>query len=177
MARLAYLGFWPVPPTLGRSRPDYVGLVLVLSRLRNLPDCNGRTVLDYDEAWWIRYCGFRARAGVNWRCPPLPHRLVTGNPLLRHLTNRPDLLPRGRRPGRRARQSWPLATIEQKIFALLRRTPYHWKWRELQHRLWRLGSVFFNQVLESLIAAGRVTEYEGWVFPVHPEDLHYFVQR
>lgn|SRR5215467_12807226 len=80
MARRLYLGIWPVPPTLGRSHPDYVGLVWVLTRFRNIPDGNGRTVLDYDEARWLRYCGFRARAGCVWRCSPLPHRLVATNP-------------------------------------------------------------------------------------------------
>lgn len=140
MARLSYLGIWPVPPTLGRCCPDYVGLVWVLTRLCNIPDANRRTVLGYAEALWIRRFGFRARGGANWRCPPLPHRLVAANPLLCHLTDRPDLLPRGKRPSRRARKAWPLSTVKMKICALVRREPYYMTRRQLQQKLWRLGA-------------------------------------
>ncbi len=179
MARRQYLGFWRVPPDLGRRLPDYVGLVWVLTRLRNIPDGNGRTVLEYEEAWWIRRFGFRARAGGRWRCPPLPHRLVAANPLLCHLTDRPDLLPRGRRPSRRASKVWPLSKVEMKIVSLLQRAPYYMMRRELQQRLWRLGAPFFNQVLDSMIAEGRITEgriteHEGFIAR---ENFDQFVQR
>ena len=151
MARLTYLGIWPVPPTLGRSQPDYVGLVWVLTRLEQIPDGKGRAILAADEAELVRRCGFRARAGANWVCQPLPHRLVADNPLLRHLSDRPDLLPSGRRPSRWARGWLPFYDIESKMSCTVRDAPgLCMTRRKLQQRNWRLGAPFFNYVVDRL---------------------------
>jgi|SRR5438309_9771269 hypothetical protein len=60
------------PPAL-----DYAALVDVLTQLYQIPDGLGETVLRPDEAAVIRRCGFSARAGSPWRCPPLPDALVS----------------------------------------------------------------------------------------------------
>jgi hypothetical protein len=70
------------PPT-----PNYQALVDVLTRLYQIPDGLGETVLNTEEAAAIRKCGFVARAGTRWRCPVLPDHLVCWNPLLWHLSD------------------------------------------------------------------------------------------
>jgi hypothetical protein len=43
--------------------------------------------LSASHAALIRSCGYTARAGQTWRCPPLPDEAVRGYPFFEHLTN------------------------------------------------------------------------------------------
>ncbi len=156
MARLLALNFWRIPPSLGRTPgADYASLVWVLTRLWQIPDGEGRTTLTREEAELVRRCGFRARAGANWLCPPLPHRLVVDNPLLRHLSDRPDLLRNGRRASRWTRGSLPFLQLESRMSGTVYHAPgFCITRRELQQHYWRLGAPFFNYVMDRLAADG-----------------------
>jgi len=144
--------------------------VWVLIHLDRIPDAARRTVPDDQEAWCIRRCGFFARAGGTWLCPPLPDRLVEHNPLLRHLSDRPDLSVNERRPSRWAREFQPFFELQIRLARTLNRAPsYCMTRRQLQKSFWRLRAPFFNYVLDSLLSEGRITECQGWLFPIAPE--------
>ena len=72
------------------EQPDYAGLVNLLPTLRRLVDAGGSVALEPHEAERIRALGFQAQPGT-WRVPPLPARLVAGNPLLEPLGDDVDL--------------------------------------------------------------------------------------
>jgi hypothetical protein len=135
----------------GPPAPDYAALVDVLTQLYQIPDGLGETILRSGEAAAIRRCGFAARAGSPWRCPPLPDALVSWNPLLRHLSDAIDPLSRpGAWKPRRAAcrlvsQCMPLARIERRTLDHLSKEPYHMTKRQLQQKMWRYPAQFFNR--------------------------------
>jgi hypothetical protein len=150
---------------------NYPALVEVLTGLHQVPDGLGETVLSSGEAAAIRACGFGARAGCIWRCPPLPDALVSWNPLLRHLSDAIDPMSRigawnkKRAPARIASQEFPLARIERKILEHMWREPYYISKRRLQQLLWRYPAPFFNQTLNRMLARDRITLHDGYLFP------------
>ncbi|HZT32544.1 MAG TPA: DNA/RNA-binding winged helix domain-containing protein [Bryobacteraceae bacterium] len=151
--------------------PEYEALAEVLMRLRNIPDGLGETVLSSEEAAQIRRCGFQARAGCTWRCPPLPDELVRWNPLLHHLSDAIDPLSRfspwhpRRAASRRIADIYPLMRIERKVIEHVRRPPYRLPRRRLQQKMWRLPASFFNHMLNRMIAEDRITQQDGWLYP------------
>lgn len=151
--------------------PDYAALVDVLTRLYNVPDGLGECTLRPEEAAAIRRCGFAARAGTIWRCPPLPDELVCWNPLLRHLSDAVDPLnrPAGwkpkRAPSRLIRQFHPIHKVECKIMAHLGKEPYYMSKRRLQQKMWRYPARFFNRTISRMIADNTITMYQGYLFP------------
>jgi hypothetical protein len=150
---------------------NYPALVEVLTGLHQIPDGLGETILTYEEATAIRACGFGARASSIWRCPPLPDALVSFNPLLQHLSDAIDPMSRTatwnkkRAPSRIASEYCPLALVESKILRHLHREPYFMSKRRLQQLLWRYPAKFFNQTLSRMLARGRITLYDGYLFP------------
>jgi hypothetical protein len=163
--------------------PNYAALVEVLTRLWQIPDGLGETVLRPEEAAAIRACGFGARAGCVWRCPLLPDALVSWNPLLRHLSDAVDPLSRPgawkpkRAPSRLASQRDPLARVERLILTHLSKEPYYMTKRQLQQRMWRYPARFFNRTLARMIQNDRVTVYEGFLFPYGHEDFAYVLNE
>lgn len=161
----------PRPPAPSVALPpDYAALVEVLTRLYQIPDGLGETILRPEEAAAIRRCGFAARAGITWRCPPLPDELVSWNPLLRHLSDAVDPLSRPgrwnpkRAPSRLIREFHPISKIEAKILRKLGREPYCMTKRQLQQKMWRYPARFFNHTLSRMIKDGTITEYRGRLF-------------
>jgi hypothetical protein len=55
-----------------------------------VPDGMGELIPCAQEAAAIRRCGFDARPGRPFRCPPLPDEVVGGSPLLGHLSDAID---------------------------------------------------------------------------------------
>ncbi|MGH9345484.1 MAG: hypothetical protein ACRD19_17190, partial [Terriglobia bacterium] len=142
--------------------PNYPALVEILTRLYQIPDGLGETVLRAEEAAAIRRCGFAARAGITWRCPPLPDALVSWNPLLRHLSDTVDPLNRPARwnpkraPSRLIREFHPISKIERKILAKLSKEPYYMSKRQLQQKMWRYPAKFFNRTISRMIADNTI---------------------
>jgi hypothetical protein len=177
---------FPHVPDAPQAGPNYPALIEVLITLRNIPDGLGETVLNSAEAAKVRAAGFHARANCVWRCPPLPHDLVSWNPVLAHLS---DAIVRNwdRQPGagawhpkrataRIVTEIYPLMRIEARLIAHLRRPPYRMQKRQLQQKMWRLPARFFNYMLDRLIAEDRITAHEGWLYPYNREEFAY-VQR
>ncbi len=162
--------------------PDYAALVDVLTRLYQIPDGLGETVLRPEEAAAIRKCGFAARAGTTWRCPVLPDELVSWNPLLRHLSdainvhNRPAGWKQKRAPSRLIRQFHPISTIERKILAKLGKAPYYMSKRRLQQKMWRYPARFFNRTISRMIADNTITMWRDYIFPYSREAFAEVVQ-
>ena len=160
----------PRPPAAPPT-PNYEALVEVLTRLYQIPDGLGETVLRTEEAAAIRACGFAARAGCPWRCPLLPDALVAWNPLLQHLSDAVDALnrPAGWKPkralSRLVPQFHPISKIEAKILAKLGKEPYYMSKRRLQQIMWRYPARFFNQTISRMIANNVITLYQGHLFP------------
>lgn len=161
---------------------NYEALVEVLTGLYQIPDGLGETTLTYEEAATIRACGFGARAGCIWRCPPLPDALVSFNPLLRHLsdaidpTSRTGTWNKKRAYSRIASEYSPLAQVESKILGHLCRKPYYMSKRRLQQRMWRYPARFFNQTLSRMLARAQITLYDGYLFPYSPGTFAEVVQ-
>lgn len=177
-----------LPPVHAQSRPaampkpNYEALVEVLSRLYRVPDGLGETILRPEEAAAIRKCGFAARAGTTWRCPPLPDSLVSWNPLLWHLSDAIDPLSRTgtwhpkRAPSRLISERSPLVQIERKILTRLAKGPYYMTKRQLQQKMWRYPARFFNRTIARMIASNLITEYRGYLFPYTRELFAEIVQ-
>jgi hypothetical protein len=155
--------------------PDYESLVEILTRLWQVPDGLGETMLRTEEAADIRACGFAARAGRVWRCPPLPDALVCWNPLLRHLSDaidpyaRPEGWKAKRAPSRLVSYFHPIAHAEMKIIGHLDKFPHGTTKRVIQQKLWRYPARFFNRTLSRLIRDGRITFYDGLLLPYRRE--------
>lgn len=188
MAQRLALKFWNIPLDFGSGRsfvgPDYPSLIWVLTRMDRIPDATRRTVPNAEEARCIRVCGLPARAGSRWICAPLPHYLVADNLLLRHLSDRPDLVPTGRLPSWWARRTSPFSNLRMKlILALCGRRDYPVSRRQVQQRFWRLGACFFGYLLDNVLSEGAITEYEGGLYPIRREDFrpelvqHYFLRH
>jgi hypothetical protein len=149
----------------------------VLTRLWQIPDGLGETILRPEEAAAIRACGFGARAGCMWRCPPLPDALVCWNPLLRHLSaaidplSRPGAWKPKRAPSRLVSQFHPLSKVERKVVDHLSKPPYGITKRCLQQKMWRYPARFFNQTLGRMIGDGRISHYQGLLYPYRRELL------
>jgi hypothetical protein len=151
----------------------------VLTRLFQIPDGLGETMLLPEEAAAIRKCGFVARAGNRWRCPALPHELVDWNPLLAHLSN--SIHPLNRPAGWKAKRAavaphsspgYAITKYENRLYRTLLKAPgYCLRKRELQHRNWRMHATFFNRVLGGLIQRGSFTVVNGWIYPYDRETL------
>jgi hypothetical protein len=163
-------------------KPNYGALIDVLTRLYQIPDGLGETALRPEEAAAVRRCGFAARAGTTWRCPPLPDELVSWNPLLRHLSDAIDPLnrPAGwkpkRAPSRLIRQFHPVSIIERKIMAHLGKEPYYMSKRRLQQKMWRYSARFFNRTISRMIAEDTITMWQGYLFPYNREGFARCVQ-
>jgi hypothetical protein len=164
--------------------PNYEALVEVLTGLYQIPDGLGETILRPEEAAAIRACGFGARAGSVWRCPLLPDALVCWNPLLRHLSDAIDPYSRQgewkpkRAPARLVSEFRPIDKVESKILRhLSRKPPYCMSKRHLQQRMWRYSAKFFNRILNHMLARGRITLYQGLLYPYSAEDFAYLLNK
>jgi hypothetical protein len=171
MESAARLQARPVRPAPVLPTPDYEALVEALTNLYRIPDGLGETVLRTEEAAKIRKCGFDARAGIMWRCPPLPDSLVSWNPLLQHLSdaidplNRPAGWRQKRAPSRLIRQFHPISKVERLILRHLGKEPYYMTKRRLQQKMWRYSARFFNRTISGMIAANTITMYQNYLFP------------
>lgn len=161
-----------IRPTARPRGPSWEALIEVLENLRCVPDAAGETRLSADEAAKIRRCGFNARAGVIWRCPPLPDELVRWHPVLYHLSGAID--PRSRtciwHPKRAALLPTPaprddLGRAERRLLRSFQRSGCLRRY-ELQRKHWRISARIFRHTLDLLIAADRVTLADGYLYPM-----------
>lgn len=157
--------------------PDYVGLVRLLSTLHHLPDADGRSMLEPQEAEHIRRLGFQAQPGP-WVCPLIPAHLVAGNVLLEHLTDNVDPFWYSKRAALRVEQppvepvhaayngdvlengpedevaappSEPSERDCNAILEAVERSGGQIERRQLQKKLWRIRAEQFNRALDFLV--------------------------
>ena len=151
--------------------PDYDSLIWFLTYLRRPIDGLGETILSRAEARKIRAGGFEARAGCVWRCPLLPHRLVSDYPALQPCLSDeldPACRPRGWN-AQRARPIHhyvpsPIGAIEAKILQLVRMAPgQRLAKRSLQQRLGRFPATILNHALRALALRGFLQWRNGWL--------------
>ena len=136
------------------------------------PDGLGEVVPTAQEAAAIRRCGFDARPGRTFRCPPLPDELVGGSPLLGHLSDAIDPASRLARwhPKRAAvlgaAHLDPLSNADRQLLATIERAPGQRLQKcDLQRKLWRhFPAEFFHRTLDRLVAEDRVTIEDGWIY-------------
>jgi hypothetical protein len=137
-----------------------------------VPDGMGELIPCAQEAAAIRRCGFDARPGLIFRCPPLPDELVGWSPLLAHLS---DLDPASRlATWHRKRASAlgtahldPLSRTDRLLFAALKRAPdQRMRKTDLQRKFWRIPASMFHPILERLVAEDRITIEDDWIYPL-----------
>ena len=171
-------------------KPDYEGLVQLLSTLRQLPDTDGMAILESHEADGITQLGFDAQPGP-WCCPPIPAHLVAGNALLEHLADNVDAFWYPRRAAMRVDQppgepviptngvgvvgvcheEVPPKTVSRAdsnaILEAVERAGGRIAKRLLQKKLWRIPAERFNQAIQVLVEHGEI-RIEGNVLIAQP---------
>jgi hypothetical protein len=139
-----------------------------------IPDGMGELIPCPQEAAAIRRCGFDARPGRLFRCPPLPDELVGGRRLLGHLSDAIDSNSRLApwHPKRAAvlgiAHLDPLSNADRQLLATLERAPdQRLRKCDLQRKLWRhFPAEFFHLTLDRLVAEDCITILDDWLYPL-----------
>jgi hypothetical protein len=137
------------------------------------PDGMGELIPSAQEAEAIRGCGFDARPGRLFRCPPLPDELVGGSPLLGHLSDAIDPASRfaAWHPKRAAAVGTahldPLSKTDRLLLAALERAPdQRLRKIDVQRKFWRIPASMFHPMLDRLVAQDRITIEDDWIYPI-----------
>jgi hypothetical protein len=138
-----------------------------------VPDGMGELIPCAEEAAAIRRCGFDARPGLIFRCPPLPDELVGGSRLLGHLSDSIDPASRFAtwHPKRAAAAGTahldPLSRTDRLLLTALKRAPdQRMRKTDLQRKFWRIPASMFHPMLDRLVAQDRITIEDNWIYPI-----------
>ena len=136
-----------------------------------VPDGMGELVPCGQEAAAIRRCGFDARPGRLFRCPPVPDELVGGSRLLGHLSDAIDPGSRfapwhpKRAPAAGTAHLDPLSRTDRLLLAALKRAPdQRMRKADLQRKLWRIPASMLYPLLDRLVAQDRLTVEDDWIY-------------
>jgi hypothetical protein len=138
-----------------------------------VPDGMGELIPCAEEAAAIRRCGFDARPGRLFRCPPLPDELVGGSRLLGHLSDSID--PASRFAPWHPKRASALGTAhldqlsrtDRLLLAALKRAPdQRMRKTDLQRKFWRIPASMFHPMLDRLVALDRITIEDDWIYPI-----------
>jgi hypothetical protein len=138
-----------------------------------VPDGIGELIPCAEEAAAIRQCGFDARPGSIFRCPPLPDELVGGSRLLGHLSDSIDPASRfaAWHPKRASAPGTAhldrLSRTDRLLLAALKRAPdQRVRKTDLQRKFWRIPASMFHPMLDRLVAEDRITFEDDWIYPI-----------
>jgi hypothetical protein len=162
---------------LSTGGPDRKALAelaeLFFTGVCTVPDGMGELIPCAQEAAAIRRCGFDARPGRLFRCPPLPDELVGGSPLLGHLSDAIDPASRfaAWHPKRAAVVGTahldPLSKTDRLLLAALERAPdQRLRKIDVQRKFWRIPASMLHPILDRLIAQDRITIADDWLYPL-----------